>query len=79
MKSACVINISLAEEGSLTYHKGTEYKIKAIETEKRIDTVGCGDCYHGAFLCNYYKYQDIKLAMQAGTRAAYENLLHYGP
>ena len=43
-----------------------------------IDTTGCGDSYHGGFLCRYLLDGDITAAMQEGSRVASETLGHMG-
>ncbi|MCM1264491.1 MAG: PfkB family carbohydrate kinase [Butyrivibrio sp.] len=48
-----IFNATLAERGSISYHKGEEYRVKAVPVEKIVDTTGCGDNYHAAFLASY--------------------------
>lgn len=73
-----LINVTLADKGSVTYYKGREYRVNAVPVQKVEDTTGCGDSYHAAFLCSYAKDGDIISAMNAGSVAASETLSHLG-
>lgn len=73
-----IFNITLAENGSVTYHMGKEYRVSAVPVKEVIDTTGCGDSYHAAFLCTYLKDGDILEAMNEGARVASEILGHIG-
>lgn len=73
-----LFNVTLAAQGSVTYHHGREYRVQAVPVEKVIDTTGCGDSYHAGFVCSYIKDHDILAAMQEGSRVASETLGHTG-
>lgn len=73
-----IFNITLAENGSVTYFMGKEYRVKAVPVSEVIDTTGCGDSYHAAFLCSYLKDANITNAMNEGSRAASKTLSHIG-
>lgn len=77
-KYDCIFNITLAENGSVTYHKGKKYLCKAVPVMEVIDTTGCGDSYHAAFLCSYAAEGDIQKAMAEGSAAASKTLSHIG-
>lgn len=71
-------NMSLGERGSVTYHHGIMYRVKAKEVDEIIDTTGCGDCYHAGFVCSYLRDGDIEKAMNVGSEIAAETLKKYG-
>lgn len=73
-----LFNMSLAEQGSVTYCKGKEYRVPAVKTENIADTTGCGDSYHAGFVCSYMLEKDIIKAMNVGSKIAAETLSHYG-
>lgn len=73
-----LFNISLAEKGSVTYHKGECYRVASNKVENIVDTTGCGDSYHAGFVCMHLLTQDIIMAMQKGTQFATRTLGHYG-
>ena len=52
-KYSNIFNITLAENGSVTYYFGKEYRVSAVPVNEIIDTTGCGDSYHaeGASVC----------------------------
>ena len=77
-KYNCLFNVSLAENGSVTYFNGQEYRVQAVKVESIIDTTGCGDSYHAGFVCSYMLENDIKKAMNVGSEIAAETLKHYG-
>lgn len=77
-KYDCIFNITLAENGSVTYHKGKKHLCKAVPVMEVIDTTGCGDSYHAAFLCSYAAEGDIQKAMAEGSAAASKTLSHIG-
>jgi len=52
----CMFNVTLAERGSVTYHRGETYRVNAVPVEKVVDTTGCGDSYHAGFLCSYLSF-----------------------
>ena len=73
-----IFNITLAENGSVTYFMGKEYRVNAVPVSEVIDTTGCGDSYHAAFLCSYLKDANIINAMNEGSRVASKTLSHIG-
>ena len=73
-----LFNVTLAEEGSVTFHHGQEYRVSAVPVEEVIDTTGCGDSYHAGFVCRYLLDGDITAAMHEGSRVASETLGHMG-
>ena len=77
-KYDCIFNVTLAEKGSVTYHKGRKHSCKAVPVSEVIDTTGCGDSYHAAFLCSYAAEGDIQKAMACGSASASETLSHIG-
>ena len=73
-----LFNVTLAAQGSVTYHHGKEYRVSAVPVDKVIDTTGCGDSYHAGFVCSYVKDGNILAAMHEGSRVASETLSHVG-
>ena len=73
-----LFNVTLAARGSVTYHRGAEYRVSAVPVSEVIDTPGCGDSYHAGFVCSYAKDGNILAAMQEGSRTASETLGHVG-
>lgn len=73
-----LVNVTLAEKGSVTYHRGQCYQVPAVPTSEIVDTTGCGDSYHAGFVCAYLQHQDITAAMETGSKLAAETLQHYG-
>lgn len=77
-KYSAVFNVTLAENGSVTYQNGEEYRVNAVPVSKVVDTTGCGDSYHAGFICEYAESSNIIKAMKEGGRAAAEVLSHIG-
>lgn len=73
-----LFNVTLAAKGSVTYHRGQEYRVQAVPVTEVIDTTGCGDSYHAGFICSYVKDGDTTAAMHEGSRVASETLSHLG-
>lgn len=73
-----IFNATLAEKGSVSFHKGSEYHIDAVPVKKIVDTTGCGDSYHAAFLASYLKSYSIKMAMEEGSVVASNTLSFIG-
>lgn len=73
-----IFNVTLAENGSVTFYRGKEYRVKALPVAAIVDTTGCGDSYHAAFICSYAKNKDIISAMNEGSTAASKTLSHIG-
>ena len=70
--------MTLAERGSVTYHKGNEYLVSANPINHIVDTTGCGDSYHAGFVCSYMLDGNISKAMRVGSEFAAQTLSHYG-
>lgn len=77
-KYSCIFNATLAENGSVTFCGGREYRTSAVPMSAAEDTTGCGDSYHGAFICSYALHNDIPKAMEDGAKAAAEVISHKG-
>ena len=73
-----LFNMTLGEQGSVTYHKGKEYRTPAVKVDKVVDTTGCGDSYHAGFVCSYLCDKDINKAMEKGAEIASHTLSHFG-
>ncbi len=73
-----LFNMTLAERGSVTYHKGKMYRVSAVDVENVVDTTGCGDSYHAGFICEYMLSGDIIGAMNKGSEIASRTLSHFG-
>jgi fructoselysine 6-kinase len=73
-----IFNATLAEKGSVSYHKGNEYCVKAISVDNIVDTTGCGDSYHAGFLASFVRDKNIILAMSTGSEIASHTLSHIG-
>ncbi len=73
-----IFNATLAENGSVTFFSGKEYRVKAVPVAEIVDTTGCGDSYHAAFICSYVKDKDIISAMNEGSAVASKTLAHIG-
>ena len=65
--------------GSLIYDKPNDrfYDIPAVEA-KVVSTVGAGDSYSAAFLCEYLKSRDITAAGNAGSKLSAFVVAHRG-
>lgn len=73
-----IFNVTLAEKGSVSFLHGVGHRVKAVPVDKVIDTTGCGDSYHAAFLCSYLAGSGLVQAMNEGSRAAAKTLGHVG-
>lgn len=73
-----IFNITLAENGSVSYQHGNEYRVNAVPVKTVVDTTGCGDSYHAGFICSYTKDGDIITAMDEGSKVAAGTLAHVG-
>lgn len=73
-----IYNITLAEQGSVSYQNGIEYRVGAVPVKHVVDTTGCGDSYHAGFICSYMEKRDITAAMEEGSRIASQTLSHVG-
>lgn len=60
---------TMGEKGSLIYdRKSDEFFRFTPEKVKAVSTVGAGDSYSAAFICEYLKSGDIRKAGEAGTK-----------
>ncbi len=68
-KNIKLVLFTKGENGSIVYERKTEkfYEIPAVKTEV-VSTVGAGDSYSAAFLCEYMKSGDICAAAEAGSK-----------
>ena len=73
-----LFNMTLGAQGSVTYYKGAEYRVRAQAVDSVVDTTGCGDSYHAGFVCSYMVEGDIERAMRTGSQFAAETLSHFG-
>lgn len=73
-----IFNATLAEQGSVTFYRGKEYHADAVPVKKIVDTTGCGDSYHAAFIASYLKNHDINIAMEEGSAVAANTLMVLG-
>ena len=70
-KGAKNILVSMGKMGAvLLDEEGNSYKMKAINTEKRINTVGAGDSMVAGFIAGYQMFHDYEKALQMGIVAA---------
>lgn len=73
-----LFNMSLAENGSVTYCHGKCYRVSACKVDEIVDTTGCGDSYHAGFVCEHMLSGDITAAMKKGSEIAAVTLSHFG-
>lgn len=73
-----IFNATLAENGSVTFYNGERFDCKAVSPKKIVDTTGCGDSYHAAFLASYLKDKNIDIAMKNASMAASNVLTFLG-
>ncbi|MCS7467498.1 carbohydrate kinase family protein [Stieleria sp. ICT_E10.1] len=57
---------------------GASFHRPAVSPELAIDTTGCGDTFHGAFLHGYARGQGIRRAAELAARVASENARRLG-
>lgn len=77
-KTNSFVVVTMGTEGSIALKSGSAYYLKAKPAEKVVDSTGCGDAYHAAFLTSYMQNGDIVTAMEHGTAAAESMASHYG-
>ncbi len=68
----------LGSEGSIAYYQGNEFKQKALQINKIIDTTGCGDAYQAAFCNAIIRSEAPEEAMKLATDTATEVLKGFG-
>lgn len=78
LKHDGLFNMTLAEKGSVTYKNGNEYRVEAIAPDEYVDSTGCGDSYHAAFVCGILKGDDILKTMKHASELASLTLEHMG-
>ena len=67
----------LGDKGSIVFENGKVFQSSALATNV-VDTNGAGDVYIGTFCVEYARSKNILLAMQKATKAASENIQHWG-
>ncbi|MBT8394728.1 MAG: carbohydrate kinase family protein [Flavobacteriaceae bacterium] len=75
-KSRKLIVATMGANGSVAYYKFKKYFQNAVKVDNIVDTTGCGDAFQAAFVIEWYKSQNIDLALQAGSIAA-SNVLKF--
>ena len=58
-----IVVCTLGEQGSLAVIGGKVCRFEPYRPKKVVDTTGCGDVYHGAFLCAYVLGMDVGRAI----------------
>lgn len=70
-KGAKNVLVSMGSMGSILLDEnGYSYKMKAINTEKAINTVGAGDSMVAGFIAGYQIFHNYEKALQMGVAAA---------
>ena len=70
-KGAKNVLISMGSKGAVLLDgNGNYYQEKALNTEKRINTVGAGDSMVAGFIAGYKLFENFKKALQMGIAAA---------
>lgn len=69
---------TLAEKGSVSFHKGKKFTSPAVPVTRIADTTGCGDSYQAGFIGAYTLNGNISEAMTEGSKAASITLSHMG-
>jgi fructoselysine 6-kinase len=73
-----ILVVTRGKKGSIAFINDKIITQDPIEAE-RIDSLGCGDAYIGAFLSEYIKNNgDVKKCLLRGTQIATENLKRFG-
>ncbi|WP_182868288.1 carbohydrate kinase family protein [Rhodopirellula sp. JC639] len=67
-----------ADGSSLVGRDGARFHQQAISPERAIDTTGCGDTYHGAFLHGYVRGLTIQQAARLAAEVASDNARRLG-
>lgn len=65
-----IVVCTLGENGSLAVRNGQACHFDAIKPEKLVDTTGCGDVFHGAFLCAWILGMDLENSIGFASAAA---------
>lgn len=61
---------TLGENGSLAVLRNKVCRFEAIKPDIVVDTTGCGDVFHGAFLCAFVSGMDQEKAIEFASAAA---------
>ena len=72
-----IVLFTKGEDGSLIYDKETDlfYDIPCVHAEV-VSTVGAGDSYSAAFLCEYFRSGDVEKAGIAGAKLSASVVSH---
>ena len=73
-----VFIVTLGENGSTAFSKGTAYHCAAAEVSEVTDTTGCGDSYQAGFIASYLADGNIETAMSKGSQTAAQTLSFIG-
>ena len=73
-----VFIVTLGENGSTAFSKGTAYHCAAAEVSEVTDTTGCGDSYQAGFIASYLADKNIETAMSKGSQTAAQTLSFIG-
>ncbi|HQE58558.1 MAG TPA: PfkB family carbohydrate kinase [Spirochaetota bacterium] len=68
-KFSGIIVLTLGGDGSVAFSRGKTYKQNALETDKVIDTTGCGDAFQASFTNEYFRSKNIEKALLEGASA----------
>lgn len=70
--------LTLGNKGSFAFQNGKSYFQKAYKVNKVIDTTGCGDAFQAAFTVSYFANNNIKNALEFGSKQAASIASHVG-
>ncbi|KAA5539918.1 carbohydrate kinase family protein [Roseiconus nitratireducens] len=74
-----IVGVTSGPEGSALIRKGGHpIHQPAIGVERAVDTTGCGDTYHGAFLHGYLRTGDLSPAARTAAEVSGANAQHLG-
>ncbi|MBQ0071659.1 MAG: hypothetical protein KBS81_07365 [Spirochaetales bacterium] len=65
-----IVACTLGEKGSLAVVDGVVQAFPAFPAEKVVDTTGCGDVFHGGFLCAYLMGMNLEDSIRFGSITA---------
>jgi len=71
--------VTLGEEGSLIYKKGSQVNIPVVTPDRIADPTGVGDAFRGGFLSGYAHGWDLEICAEMGSVAAAYCLEQEGP
>lgn len=77
-KFSGIIVLTLGSDGSIAFSRGKMFKQNAFETDKVIDTTGCGDAFQASFTNEYFHSKNIEKALLAGASAGREAAKSFG-